>query len=122
MVKDELVQLIQRKHANIAITGMGYVGAAGGDLRECRFCRDRDRPDDAKCEMINRGIIHPGCNQCQLRSIPRPTHPPTDYSVLNEIDAISICVPTLLAQTGDPDCPSLPRLPRASRLICTGGW
>lgn len=107
MVKDELVQLIQRKHANIAIIGMGYVGLPlAVTFANAGFAVTGIDPDDAKCEMINRGESYiQDVSNAQLRKHTEAgrIRATNDYSVLNEIDAISICVPTPLRKTGDPD-------------------
>jgi UDP-N-acetyl-D-glucosamine dehydrogenase len=107
MVKEELIQEIQRKRANIAVIGMGYVGLplaitfanAGFNVTSIDSIQE-------KVDMINRGESYiSDVTNAQLRKHIdngriRAT---SDYSVLAEIDAVSICVPTPLRKTGDPD-------------------
>ena len=107
MVKDELIELINKRRANIGIIGLGYVGLPlAVTFANAGFNVTGIEPDEAKVEMINRGESYiPDVPSVQLRKFTdngriRAT---SDYSVLNEIDAVSICVPTPLRKTGDPD-------------------
>ena len=107
MVKDDLIQDIQKKRANIAVIGMGYVGLPlAVTFATAGFSVTGIDPIQEKVDMINRGESYiSDISNAQLRKHIdngriRAT---TDYSTLNEIDAISICVPTPLRKTGDPD-------------------
>jgi UDP-N-acetyl-D-glucosamine dehydrogenase len=74
-------------------------------------------PDEEKVEMINRG-------ESYISDIPTRSYvkhidsgrlrATTDYSVLAEIDAVSICVPTPLRKTGDPDMSFIAMCQRAN--------
>ena len=46
----------------------------------------------------------------------------TDFAAMQEMDAVSICVPTPLRKTGDPDLSFILPPPRISRNTCIPGW
>lgn len=107
MVKEELIQEIQRKHANIAVVGLGYVGLPLAiTFANAGFNVTGIDPNEEKVEMINRSEsyvsdvtnaqVRKHIDSGRLRAV-------SDYSVLADIDAVSICVPTPLRKTGDPD-------------------
>jgi UDP-N-acetyl-D-glucosamine dehydrogenase len=107
MVKEDLIQDIQKKRANIAVVGMGYVGLPlAVTFANAGFSVTGIDPIQEKVDMINRGESYiSDISNAQLRKHIdngriRAT---TDYSTLSEIDAVSICVPTPLRKTGDPD-------------------
>jgi len=107
MVKEDLIQDIQKKRANIAVIGMGYVGLPlAVTFANAGFSVTGIDPIQEKVDMINRGESYiSDITNAQLRKHIdngriRAT---TDYSTLSEIDAVSICVPTPLRKTGDPD-------------------
>ena len=54
MVKDELIQEIQRKHANIAVIGMGYGLPLAITFANAGFNVTGIDPNEEKVEMINR--------------------------------------------------------------------
>ncbi len=107
MVKDELIQEIQRKHANIAVIGLGYVGLPLAiTFANAGFNVTGIDPNEEKVEMINRSESYiSDITNAQLRKHidAGRLRATSDYSVLNDIDAVSICVPTPLRKTGDPD-------------------
>ena len=107
MVKVELIQEIQKKRANIAVIGMGYVGLPLAiTFANAGFSVTGIDPNQEKVEMINRGESYiSDITNAQLRKHidSGRLRATTDYSVLAEIDAVSICVPTPLRKTGDPD-------------------
>lgn len=107
MVKEELIQLIQKRRANIAIIGMGYVGLPLAiTFANAGFNVIGVDPDENKVEMLNRSESYiTDVTNAQLRKHidSGRIRATSDYSLLNEIDAVSICVPTPLRKTGDPD-------------------
>lgn len=107
MVKDELIQEIQRKHANIAVIGMGYVGLPLAiTFANAGFNVTGIDSNEEKVEMINRSESYiSDVTNAQLRKHidAGRLRATTDYSVLSDIDAVSVCVPTPLRKTGDPD-------------------
>jgi UDP-N-acetyl-D-glucosamine dehydrogenase len=107
MVKDELIQLIQKKYVNVAVIGMGYVGLPLAiTFANAGFNVIGIEPNEEKVEMINRGesyiadipnaVLRKHTEAGRLRAT-------SDYSILAEIDAVSICVPTPLSKKRDPD-------------------
>ncbi len=107
MVKEDLIQDIQKKRANIAVIGLGYVGLPlAVTFANAGFSVTGIDPIQEKVDMVNRGESYiSDISNAQLRKHIdngrlRAT---TDYATLKEIDAVSICVPTPLRKTGDPD-------------------
>ncbi len=105
--KTELLQKIASREAVVGIVGMGYVGLplavafaqegfkiVGIDISEEKVSQlnagrsyVEDVPDDVLGPLVKNG---------RLRAT-------TDYAELADVDAISICVPTPLRKTKDPD-------------------
>ena len=107
MVKDELIQLIQKKYVNVAVIGMGYVGLPLAiTFANAGFNVIGIDPNEEKVEMVNRGESYIGdITNAALRKHTEAgrIRATTDYSILSEIDAVSICVPTPLSKKRDPD-------------------
>ncbi len=105
--KDILIQNLKNKQARMAVLGLGYVGLPLAVVfGEAGFHVTGIDPDARKVETLNKGISYiPDVKTeavAALVASGRLTST-TDFSVLREIDAVSICVPTPLRQTGDPD-------------------
>lgn len=103
----DLLQRIKDKNVRVAVVGLGYVGLplavefASAGLRtigidvvaeKVRQLNDGksyipDVPEDRVKELVAEGILSAT----------------TDYSVLKDIDCVSVCVPTPLRKTKDPD-------------------
>lgn len=105
--KETLIKNLKEKKACIAILGLGYVGLPLAVVfGEAGFKVTGIDPDVRKVESLNRGVsyipdveteaISKLVNSGRLTST-------TDFSILKEMDAVSICVPTPLRKTGDPD-------------------
>jgi UDP-N-acetyl-D-glucosamine dehydrogenase len=107
MIKAALLNKIERREAVIGVIGIGYVGLP----LAVEFAHQGYRVygvdvNQEKVDLLNKGISY-------IPDIPTETiaslvsegvlSATTDYSVLKEIDAISICVPTPLRKTKDPD-------------------
>jgi UDP-N-acetyl-D-glucosamine dehydrogenase len=63
-------------------------------------------PDTRKVDLINQGKSYiPDVSTGQVESLVRQgkLNATTDFSALKDADAVSICVPTPLRKTGDPD-------------------
>ena len=107
MVKEDLIQDIQQKRANIAVIGLGYVGLPLAiTFANAGFNVTGIDPNEEKVEQLNSGESYiSDVTNAQVRKHidAGRLRATTDYSVLSEIDAVSICVPTPLRKTGDPD-------------------
>lgn len=107
MRKDELLLKIGARKAVVGVVGLGYVGlplvAAFG---EAGFDVVGVDVDGAKIEALNRGQSYvedvPAAAVARLLDSGR-FHAATSYDALAQVDAISICVPTPLRKTKDPD-------------------
>ena len=98
---------IERGEAKMAIVGLGYVGlplavvfaAAGYDVTGLEI-------DAAKAAAVNRGesYIPDIAAETVAEYVKRGNlRASTDFGLLREIDLVTICVPTPLRNTGDPD-------------------
>jgi UDP-N-acetyl-D-glucosamine dehydrogenase len=103
----DLIERIQRKEVRVGVVGLGYVGLplavefAQAGLRTVGI-----EVDPAKVQAVNAG-------QSYIADV--PTHlvqeltaegllsATADFSVLKDIDCVSVCVPTPLRKTQDPD-------------------
>ena len=106
-IKENLLNQIIDRNARIAILGMGYVGLPLAVVfAEAGFTITGIDPDRRKVETIQRGESHiqdvPGEQVARLVAAGK-LHATSDFSVLKDADAVSVCVPTPLRKTGDPD-------------------
>ena len=106
-IKETLIKKFQDKTAKIGILGMGYVGMPlAVAFAEAGFNVLGIDPDQRKADTFNKNISY-------IQDVPTETvvrlkqagklNMTTDFAALKELDAVSICVPTPLRQTGDPD-------------------
>ncbi len=102
-----LLAKVQTHQAHIGIIGMGYVGLPLAVVfAEAGFRVTGIDIDQGKVATLNQGQSH-------IEDIPTGRIAPlvesglfgatTDFDVLHKCDAVSICVPTPLNKTGDPD-------------------
>jgi UDP-N-acetyl-D-glucosamine dehydrogenase len=106
-MQTELIEKIRNRRARLAIVGLGYVGLplavefAGAGLEVVGI-----DVDARKVAAIARGESYipdvPGEVVAALTQAGRLSAS-TDFAVLRECDAVSICVPTPLNKTRDPD-------------------
>ena len=120
MLSDVIAKFTSRQ-AHVAVIGLGYVGlplsvilaeagyrVTGIDLDETKVAainRGESYIEDIPSERLRRVTGDRGSGTLQS-PVPNPLSllsATTDYSVLAECDAVSICVPTPLNKTGDPD-------------------
>ena len=106
-IKHELIDQIKERKAQVAILGLGYVGLPLATvMAETGFHVIGVDPDQRKVETIRRGESHiqdvPGEQVARLVKAGR-LDATTDFSALQNVQAVSICVPTPLRKTGDPD-------------------
>jgi len=105
--KETLIKNLKDKKASIAILGLGYVGLPLAVVfGEAGFTVTGIDPDARKVESLNKGISYiPDVETKAIDVLVKSGKltATTDFSVLKEMDAVSICVPTPLRKTGDPD-------------------
>ncbi len=105
--QEELHQKFQDRSAKIAVLGLGYVGLPLATLfADSGFEVTGVEPNLSKVELLNRG-------ESYVQDVPSQKikeliesgklKATNDFSVLKEADGVSICVPTPLRKTGDPD-------------------
>jgi UDP-N-acetyl-D-glucosamine dehydrogenase len=98
---------ILRKTARVGVIGLGYVGlplaaefaragfeVVGIDLQPSRV--DRFNSGESYIADVPTEVFRPLVESGQLRAT-------TDFSVVEELDTVDICVPTPLRKTKDPD-------------------
>lgn len=106
-VKQTLLERLNRREAKVGIVGLGYVGLPlAVEFAEAGFDVIGVDVSESKVQMLTNGESYVG-------DIPTERLKPlvesgkirasTSYDVLREADAVSICVPTPLRQTKDPD-------------------
>ncbi len=105
--KIALLQKIESREARVGVVGIGYVGLPlAVAFAQAGFPVTAVDVDPRKIEAINNG-------QSYIEDVPEAELGPlvasgrlraaTDYAALAGVDAISICVPTPLNKTKDPD-------------------
>lgn len=103
----DLLQKLETRQAQVAVLGLGYVGLplvvvfAEAGFRVVGFDVDANKVD-----LLNQGESYiediPSSRLASLVSSEK-FRATTDFSLLAECDTVSICVPTPLNKTGDPD-------------------
>ena len=105
--KETLVKKLKDKTATIAILGLGYVGLPLAVVfGEAGFHVTGVDPDKRKIDSLKQGESYiPDVKSSVVAKLVKSGlfTATTDFSVLKDMDAVSICVPTPLRQTGDPD-------------------
>lgn len=105
--KNVLIEKFATREARIGVVGIGYVGLPlAVALAEAGFRVIGVEVNAEKVALLNRG-------QSYVEDVPDSVLQPqvannmftcsTSYAGLVDVDAISICVPTPLRKTGDPD-------------------
>jgi UDP-N-acetyl-D-glucosamine dehydrogenase len=106
-VKEDLIKKLKNKEARVAVLGLGYVGLPLAVVfAEAGFHVTGIDPDSRKVDSLKNGTSY--IPDVKTESVTRLVQSgyltaTTDFSVLKDMDAASICVPTPLRQTGDPD-------------------
>lgn len=106
-MREQLLGRLKERTANVAVLGLGYVGLPLATIfAEAGFTVWGVEPDERKVAALRRG-------ESYIQDV--PTEPlarlvdagrlraTSDFSILQQADAVSICVPTPLRKTGDPD-------------------
>ncbi len=105
--KDDLTKKLRDKTAKIAILGLGYVGLPLAVVfGEAGFNVTGVDPDKRKVDSLKKGESYiPDVKTEAVAKLVKNGlfAATTDFAILKEMDAVSICVPTPLRQTGDPD-------------------
>jgi UDP-N-acetyl-D-glucosamine dehydrogenase len=105
--KDTLIKKLKDKSARVGILGMGYVGLPLAVVfAEAGFHVTGIDPDKRKIDLLNQSTSYiPDVPTETVAKLTKSGHlkATTDFSALKEMDAVSICVPTPLRKTGDPD-------------------
>lgn len=105
--QQNLKSKIEDRSARIVILGLGYVGLPLATIfAEAGFNVIGVEPDKAKVNLLEKGesyvqdVPSEKLNKLMHSGNLKAT---TDFSVLADADAVSICVPTPLRKTGDQD-------------------
>jgi UDP-N-acetyl-D-glucosamine dehydrogenase len=106
-MKTTLTSRLNDRSAVISILGLGYVGLPLAVVfAEAGFKVVGVDPVQEKVEMLMRGESYvldvPSAKVAALVQSGKLVAT-TDFSILQQVDAVSICVPTPLRKTGDPD-------------------
>jgi UDP-N-acetyl-D-glucosamine dehydrogenase len=106
-IKEDLIKKLRNKEAKVAILGLGYVGLPLAVVfAEAGFHVTGIDPDSRKVDSLKNCISYiPDVKTESIAKLVQSGHlmATIDFSVLKDMDAVSICVPTPLRQTGDPD-------------------
>ena len=106
-VKEDLLKSLHDHTATIGILGLGYVGLPlAAAFGEAGFQVIGIDPDQRKVDRLNLGesYVQDVSGEQVSRLIKQGKFTATtDFSPLKKCDAVSICVPTPLRKTGDPD-------------------
>lgn len=102
-----LVSKIETRRATVAVIGLGYVGLPlAVEFAKAGFQTIGLELDPCKVEAIQAGRSYIGdIAAVEIAPLVADGHlaATTDYSILRTCDAVSICVPTPLSKTHDPD-------------------
>lgn len=106
-VKETLIRKLRDKTARVSVLGMGYVGMPLAVVfAEAGYQVIGIDPDERKTTTFRQGHSYvqdvPSETIVRLQKAGRLTMT-TDFAALADVDAVSICVPTPLRKTGDPD-------------------
>lgn len=107
MSKEKLIEKFESRGAHAVVLGLGYVGLPLATvLADAGYSVTGVDVDEEKVEAINQGLSY-------IQDVPTEKvrnlveggqfSATTDFSVVKEADAVSICVPTPLRKTRDPD-------------------
>jgi len=106
-MKNDLHQKLGDRSAKVVVLGLGYVGLPlAVVLAEAGYRVTGVDPDQEKVSLLNQGVSYIGDVDTELiqKLVKKKTLVATDdFSVVSEADAVSICVPTPLRKTRDPD-------------------
>lgn len=100
-----LIEKIASRDAVVGIIGLGYVGLPlAVAFAEAGFRVIGIDVDKNKVDAVNRRESYiEDITSETLAGLARPIEATTDFAALADCDAVSVCVPTPLSKTGDPD-------------------
>ena len=105
--KEQLIGLFKTRKAKIGVIGIGYVGLPlAVTFADAGFEVVGVDPIEEKVAMINSGesyILDVKAAHVKKLVEAGKLRATSDYAELQKVDAVSICVPTPLRKTGDPD-------------------
>ncbi|MBC7871266.1 MAG: nucleotide sugar dehydrogenase [Chitinophagaceae bacterium] len=124
-IKQTFLNRLEKREARLAIVGLGYVGLPlAVEFAEAGFNVIGLDISAPKVAQLNKG-------ESYIQDIPTARLKPlvesgrlcgtTDYADLKQVDAISICVPTPLHKTKDPDMSFIISAINAIAEICREG-
>jgi UDP-N-acetyl-D-glucosamine dehydrogenase len=103
----ELKDKIERRQAQVAVIGLGYVGLPlAVEFARAGFSVTGFEVDPQRVEAVNRGHSYIGdVTEFTMRELlaSRRLRASGNFDELGQMDTISICVPTPLRKTRDPD-------------------
>jgi len=103
----DLIKKIENRRAEIAIIGMGYVGfPLAVEFASKGFSVTGIDIDEVKVKVINHcGSYIPDVDPEDVSPLVKEgkLRATTDFNVLSDMDAMSVCVPTPLNKTKNPD-------------------
>ena len=106
-IKETLIKKFEDRTARIGVVGIGYVGLPLAVVfAEAGFEVVGVDPIESKINEINNGrsyILDVPTEKVKALVDTGKLSATTDYAALADVDAVSICVPTPLRKTGDPD-------------------
>ncbi len=106
-IKNSLIQRLKTRQAVMAVVGLGYVGLPLAVVfAEAGFKVIGIEPMQSKIDTLLQGksYVLDVKDEVVERLVQQGRLLPTsDYAALQQVDAVSICVPTPLRKTGDPD-------------------
>ena len=109
MSQEQLTARFAARDAHVAIIGLGYVGLplavafAQAGYQVTGIDLDRRKVDAINCGESYIEDIPTATIAALAQRRQKPLAATTDFAVLQNCDAVSICVPTPLNKTGDPD-------------------
>ena len=104
---EKLSNKIEKRTANLAVIGLGYVGLPlAVELAQAGFHVYGIDVDERRVRQLQGGRSYiQDVPTAHVRALTRSGHliATTDFSVLKKIDAVNVCVPTPLSKQRDPD-------------------
>jgi UDP-N-acetyl-D-glucosamine dehydrogenase len=106
-IRTELERKLTERRAKVAVLGLGYVGLPlAAVFAEAGFDVTGVDPDKRKIDALQKGESYIGdieSEQVAKLTKAGKLHASAEFGPLASMDAVSICVPTPLRKTGDPD-------------------